>query len=385
MKNTVKLFYADSHIKEFEAVVLSCTEEKGRFQVVLDETAFFPEGGGQYGDTGFLGDVRVVDTKEKDGIIFHITESPLEIGKKIHGMIDWNVRFERMQQHSGEHIVSGIIHQRFGYNNVGFHLGNDYCTMDFDGPITKDELKEIEKQANEAVFADIPVEILYPSKEELQNLTYRSKIEIEGQVRIAKIPGYDVCACCAPHVHRTGEIGLIKLTDMINYKGGERITILAGLRAWKDYDKKHASVRKIGSFLCEKEDQVFDAVKKLKNEQTSLKNKVAALLQKLIFYKASEIDIQKEITVVFDEDLTGNGPREFMNQVLERGAKICAVFSGNDKEGYRYVIGSHSENVKELSKMLNQEFSGRGGGKPEMVQGSLNGTKKEILKKLNVR
>ena len=257
--------------------------------------------------------------------------------------------------------------------------------MDFNGPITKEELKEIERQANEAVFKDIPVEILYPTKEELKDLTYRSKIEIEGQVRITKIPGYDICACCAPHVHSTGQIGIIKLTDMINYKGGERITLQAGVRALRDYDGKHESVREIGALLCEKENQVADAVARMKNEQSVMKSKMASLLQKLAAYKAAEVEIQDEITAVFDEELAGNGPREFMNLILERGAKICAVFAGNEKDGYRYVIGSHTEDVRGLSKELNAKFDGRGGGKPEMVQGSLKGAQEEILNALNTR
>ena len=385
MNETVKLFYKDSHIKEFDAVVLSCEEEKGGYKVVLDETAFFPEGGGQYGDVGTLDEAAVLDTKEKEGLVYHKTDKPLEVGQKVHGKINWDVRFERMQQHSGEHIVSGLINKRFGYNNVGFHLGDDYCTMDFNGPITKEELKEIERQANEAIYKDIPVEILYPTKEELKDLTYRSKIEIEGQVRITKIPGYDICACCAPHVHSTGQIGMIKLTDMINYKGGERITLQAGVRALRDYDGKHESVREIGALLCEKETQVADAVARMKNEQSVMKSKMASLLQKLVVYKAAEVEIQDEITAVFDEELTGNGPREFMNLILDRGAKICAVFAGNEKDGYRYVIGSHTEDVRGISKELNAKFNGRGGGKPEMVQGSLTGEREEILNALNTK
>ena len=228
MKETAKLYYADGYVREFDACVVSCRPEGERYRVVLDRTAFFPEGGGQYGDVGCLDGVQVTDTKEKGGIIFHETDTALEEGKCVHGILDWEVRFDRMQQHSGEHIVSGIVHRRFGYENVGFHLGDDYCTMDFNGPITKEELKEIEWEANRAVFENLDVLVTYPSKDELAQMEYRSKIEIDGQVRIVTIPGYDVCACCAPHVKKTGEIGLIKLVNRMNYKGGERITMLCG-------------------------------------------------------------------------------------------------------------------------------------------------------------
>ena len=330
---TDKLYYESSHRKDFEAQVISCEPEGEGYKVVLDKTVFFPEGGGQYADTGILGGVHVLDAQEKDGIIYHYTDGALTPGEIVKGEIDWEKRFESMQQHSGEHIISGIVHGRFGYNNVGFHLGADYCTMDFDGPITKEQLKEIEEEANRIVYKNLNIEILYPTKEELKDLTYRSKIEIEGQVRIVNIPGVDICACCAPHVDRTGEIGNIKLVDMVSYKGGERITMLSGSRALK---------------------------------------------QKLLAYQAKEIDVTPELVKVFDSELSGNEPRELMNILLERGAKICAIFAGNDEEGYRYVIGSHSEDVRVISKKLNEAFQGRGGGKPQMVQGSLKGTAKNI-------
>lgn len=247
---TDKLYYESSHRRDFEAQVISCEPEGEGYKVVLDKTVFFPEGGGQYADTGILGGVHVLDAQEKDGIIYHYTDGALTPGEIVKGEIDWEKRFESMQQHSGEHIISGIVHGRFGYNNVGFHLGADYCTMDFDGPITKEQLKEIEEEANRIVYKNLNIEILYPTKEELKDLTYRSKIEIEGQVRIVNIPGVDVCACCAPHVDRTGEIGNIKLVDMVSYKGGERITMLSGSRALTDHQQKEESVKKISALLC---------------------------------------------------------------------------------------------------------------------------------------
>ena len=196
MEATEKLFYEDSHLKEFDAAVCACLPDKDRYRVVLDRTAFFPEGGGQYADTGYLDGVEVLDVREKEDIVYHITERPLKEGAKVHGRINWEERFEKMQQHSGEHIVSGIVHEQFGYNNVGFHLGSDYCTLDFDGALTKEQLKEIERKANKAVFENVDVQVSYPSKKDLATFDYRSKIELEGQVRIVTIPGYDVCACC---------------------------------------------------------------------------------------------------------------------------------------------------------------------------------------------
>lgn len=375
---TEKLFYKDSHRTEFTAKVISCEEAKDGYRVVLDQTVFFPEGGGQYADTGMLGDTEVTDVHEKDDVIYHTTKAPLEAGSEVNGKINWDERFEKMQQHTGEHIVSGIVHERFGYNNVGFHLGSDYCTMDFDGPISKEQLKEIEAAANEAVYQDLEIKILYPSKDELKDLDYRSKIEIEGQVRIVEIPGYDVCACCAPHVKTTGEIGAIKLVSMVNYKGGERITMLCGRRAMRDYEKKDSMTKEISALLCAKEYEVAEAVVRLKDEQNRMKSQLAEMQQKLLEYRVAEIAVDQKIVTVFDSTLSGNLPREMMNKLLDKGAEICAVFAGTDEEGYRYVIGSRSEDVRPLSKMLNTTFQGRGGGKPEMVQGSVKGTRTEI-------
>ena len=378
MEDTVKLFYEDTNIREFDAAVLSCEPVKDGYQAVLDRTAFFPEGGGQYGDTGWIDGIKVTDTREKEGKIFHYIKEPLDVGRKARGKLDWNIRFERMQQHSAEHIISGIIHSRFGYENVGFHLGADYCTMDFNGPITKEQLREIEVEANKAVFADIPVHVRYPDKDTLAQMEYRSKIEIEGQVRIVEIPGIDVCACCAPHVCSTGRIGLIKLVDMANYKGGERISMLSGIRALTDYHKKQERARAIGNIVCEQEEKLVDAVEHLRQESIRQKGEIITLRRRIMKKRAEETDVSAEVVTVFDEELSGEEAREYMNLLLERGAKVCAVFAGKEETGYRYVIGSKAEDVRPLNQRLKEKFGARGGGKPEMVQGSLTGARDQI-------
>ena len=352
---TEKLFYTDSHLQEFTAEVVSCRPCDNGYEAVLSRTAFFPEGGGQAADTGVIDGIRVYDVQEKGEQIFHYLEGELEEGKTVTGQIDWDKRFSRMQQHSGEHIVSGIVHARFGYDNVGFHLNDELCTLDLSGPLTKEELREVENAANEAVFANVPVQISYPSKEKLKTLDYRSKIEIDGQVRIVTIPGYDVCACCAPHVYFTGEIGLIKLVQSQNYKGGIRITMLCGRRALKDYQQKEESVKAIMGSLSAKEELIAEAVERVKEEG------------------------QKKVCI-FDSKLSGNEPRKLMNLVLKKGTEVCAVFAGNEESGYRYVIGSETEDVRPYSKILKEQFDGRGGGKPVMVQGSVNGSEEAIRK-----
>ena len=383
---TEKLFYQDSHLTEFEAKVLSCEPvnpdilpgHSGEYAAELDRTAFFPEGGGQYADTGVLGGVRVTDVQEKDGRILHLLEGPLEPGTCVSGRIDWEERFMKMQQHSGEHIVSGLVHSAFGYNNVGFHLGSEDCTMDFDGELSKEQLVHIEQEANRAVWKNLKIQALYPSAEELARMEYRSKIEIESQVRIIVVPGYDVCACCAPHVSYTGEIGLIKLTHVQRYKGGARVTMLCGVRALQDYEVKQEQVGEISALLCAKENEIAESVRHLRDEADNLKYELGEKEKKLIAVKAEMIPKDGKPVCIFTEDIEGDSMRLLMNLVLEAGHNVCAVFHGNDSEGYRYVIGSRTQNMRELVKEFNAAFDGRGGGKPEMVQGTARGCESEM-------
>ena len=378
---TEKLFYNDSHLSKFTAIVLTCEpyeKKEGCYAVELDRTAFFPEGGGQYADTGMLGAAKVSDVREKNGRILHITDRPFEAGETVKGAIDWETRFMKMQQHSGEHIVSGIVHARYGFNNVGFHLGNEDCTMDFDGEIPKEALQEIELEANRAVWENLKIEVLYPSKEELKDLDYRSKIEIEGQVRIVSVPGYDLCACCAPHVNTTGEIGVIKLTNMQRYKGGVRVTMLCGIRALADYEKKQEQNKKVSALLCAKEYETADAVSHLKEEMDALKRTLAEKENQLVQVWAQAVPKEEKTVCLFSEDLSSDSMREYVNQVLEKDRILCAAFYGNDVAGYRYVIGSKTQDLRAFSKEFNSAFEGRGGGKPEMVQGTVKGEADQI-------
>lgn len=375
---TEKLFYHDSHQKAFTAVVKACEEKDGRFEIQLDRTAFFPEGGGQYADTGVLGGVRVLDVREDQERVVHVTDGPLAPGQQVEGRIDWDERFMKMQQHTGEHIVSGLVHSRFGYHNVGFHLGSTDCTMDFDGEITREELAAIESEANRAVWKDLEVQVLYPSREELENIEYRSKIEIQGQVRIVVIPGYDTCACCAPHVKFTGEIGAIKLTNVQRYKGGVRVTMLCGQRALADYALKQEQAREISALLCARENETADAVQHLWDENIQLKAEIVRLEREMTACWARLIPDDEKTVCIFPGELKSDAMRMLMNQVLEKERNLCAVFCGNDREGYRYVIGSREADMRLLVKEFNEVFDGRGGGRPEMVQGTAHGKQEEM-------
>ena len=384
---TEKLFYRDSHLKEFTAEVLSCEKRDGHYEVELDRTAFFPEGGGQYADTGVLDEMQVCDVQEKDGRIFHIMKDRSErvseyftAGRRVSGRIDWEERFMKMQQHTGEHIVSGLVHARFGYNNVGFHLGSEDCTMDFNGAVTKEELQEIEQEANRAVWKNLPVQVLYPTEEELASMDYRSKIEIEGQIRIVVIPGYDVCACCAPHVNNTGEIGMIKLTGVQRYKGGVRVTMLCGVRALLDYEEKQKEARSVSAMLCARENEIAEAVEHLQKECADLKQEIGEKEKKLIQYRADMVPDEEKAVCIFRDEFAGESMRHLMNRILEKDRVICAVFSGCERDGYRYVIGSKVMDVRSLAGEFNKVFNGRGGGRPEMVQGTVQGREDEMRK-----
>ena len=376
---TEKLFYEDSYIKEFQARVLSCRERNGGYQAVLTRTAFFPEGGGQSADTGFLytkegEEIRVTDVHEKDGVVYHHISQPVQEGTEVRGKLDFQERFSKMQQHTGEHILSGLVNRHFGYRNVGFHLGTQEVTMDYNGVLTEEDLRQIEYEANEAVAENIPVKVLYPSKEELKNITYRSKIEIEGQIRIVQIPGYDSCACCAPHVKETGSVGLIKIVGAVHYKGGMRVSILCGFRALEDYRMKERNVTEISNLLSAKQEDTAHAVEHLGQKNKALQERYVALCLENIRKNADP----EENIFLFEEELDPGARRDFVNKGMEMTRGLAGVFVGTDDSGYQYVLGSRRPDIQETGKKLNARFQGKGGGRPPMIQGSLKGNEQEI-------
>lgn len=377
---TERLFDADGYLKQFQATVLDCAEDEKGWYAVLDRTAFFPEGGGQSGDAGWLGETKVTDTVEKEGKICHRVERPLEIGAVIEGTVNFQERFDKMQQHTGEHILSGIVHTLYGYDNVGFHLGAELTTLDFNGELSKEQIHDLELRANEVVFSNLPVTVLYPTDQELSRFSYRSKIEIEGQVRLVEIPGIDLCACCAPHVKRTGEVGMIKITAAERHRGGCRLTMVCGRRAFMDYEEKQQSVGKISAALSSKPDQVYESVVHLQRQQQSLREQLNSVQARYFSEKLERIRREDPFVCIFEEGLDGIAVRNFVNAVMERCDGICGVFLGNEKEGYRYILGSRQSDVRPVSKQLNEKFSGKGGGKPGMVQGTLYG-KQELIEK----
>ncbi len=375
---TEKLFYEDSYMEKFTARVISCNPGGKGYRVVLDRTAFFPEGGGQFGDTGYLGEIRVLDTQEKNGVIYHETEAPVEAGTAVEGKIDFEKRFDRMQQHTGEHIISGIVHGLYGYDNVGFHLGDDLTTLDFNGELTPEQIQETEMLANRAVFEDLPVEVLYPDKAALGAMEYRSKIEIGGQVRIVAIPGVDMCACCAPHTRTTGAVGMIKILSCDRHRGGCRVTMVSGMRALTDYRSRQQSVTEISVALSSKPEKITEAVLHLKEQQLLLRSRLNQMQAVYLKGKLDAVTAEVPYVCIFEEEMDNVAVRNFVNDAMERCSGICAAFVGTDADGYHYILGSGGTDVRILAKKLNEAFAGKGGGKPGMVQGSLTGKKEEI-------
>ena len=379
MQITEHLYDANSYLKEFTATVLSCGQKNDTvWQIVLDKTAFFPEGGGQTGDTGWLNEIAVTDTCERDGVIYHEVKAPLEAGTQVKGKIDFAARFDKMQQHTGEHILSGIVCSTYGYNNVGFHLSSEITTLDFDGELSAEQVHEVENRVNQAIYANIPVQVKFPTKAELAELDYRSKIEIEGQVRIVEIPGIDRCACCAPHVKSTAEIGLLKILSCERHRGGCRLTIVCGMRALKDYQKKQEAVGKISAALSAKPEKIAEAVEHLQEQQQKFREQLNQIQSMYLQEKLEKIQPSDACVRIFEESLDSIAMRNFVNAAMEKCDGICGAFIGTDEKGYHYILGSKTKDVREIAKKLNERFYGKGGGKPQMVQGSLAGREAEI-------
>ena len=379
---TKKLYDSDSYLSEFDCKLINFGEDGKHIFIETDRTAFFPEGGGQTSDKGFLDKIYISDVQIVDGRIFHYTENTantLELLKSkdvLHGKIDWKKRFSDMQQHSGEHIVSGLVCSTFGYNNVGFHLGSEIVTLDFDGILTEEDMDRIELLANRVVWDNKEIIATFPTDDELKEISYRSKIEIEGQTRLVEIPDTDICACCAPHVKRTGEIGIIEVVAFEKYKGGTRVSILCGERALRDIRHKLKENHKVSVLTSSKQSETSVFVKKLKDDKEKADFEIVGLQRELLSIKADSIS-EDERVIIFDNQLQGKLLSDFALSIMDKGSDFTACFSG-ENGSYKYCIVSNSTDLRELCKNLNNSFSGRGGGKPQVVQGSLSGAEKEI-------
>ncbi len=373
---TQKLYDIDSHLKEFTATVLSCENKK----VILDKTAFFPEGGGQTADKGFIDGIRVLDVKEEKGEIYHILENDIEVGKTVECAIDWEERFDKMQNHSGEHIISGIVHSLYGYDNIGFHLSDSEMTMDFSGMLTREDIIKIEALANEVIYRNAKINCYYP--ENIKDLEYRSKLELEENVRIVEIEGCDMCACCAPHVNTASEIGIIKILDFCKNKGGIRLWAVCGKRALKDYNNRYLSELEISALLCAPQSEIAKAVKKQAEQIDALKYQIGGLKRRIIESFTSTYKPDKPITAVFQDGFDIKELQLLSDALYKQNAGIRAVFSGNGSE-YSFAVCGDTEKLDVWFKEFKGKLTVRGGGRNGMVQGTVLNSQEEILGVIN--
>ena len=373
---TVKLYYENTFTQDFTAVVESCGAVKGGFAVVLDRTAFYPEGGGQPADHGTLGEARVLDVHEKDGVVTHLCDRELPVGAAVSGRIDWARRFDHMQQHSGEHIVSGMLCSTFHCDNVGFHMGADVVTIDYNADITWEQVLEVEQRANAYIWEDHPVHIWYPSPAELAALPYRSKKELTGAVRITEFPGADMCACCGTHVERSGQVGLVKFLSCQKFRDGVRLELLCGRRAADYLSACWEQARQIGQSLSVKPEASFPAVSRMQAELLHTKERAARLEEQSFAHTAAEY-AGKGDTVLVTGPLEGDGARRLCDAVAQTCGGRCAVFAGEDG-AYRYAVIHTGQDIRPLVKDMNDTLHGRGGGRDGFAQGSAACTAEEI-------
>ena len=374
---TRKLYYEDCHLQQFCATVTDCREVKKGWETILDATAFYPEGGGQACDTGSLNGIRVKDVQEQGEEIIHLCDGPLEAGTPVTGCIDYQRRFDLMQQHTGEHIVSGVIHSRYGYHNTGFHIGADVIQIDFDGVIPAADLPGIELEVNEAIWKNLPVECFYPSPEALPNTFYRTKRALPWPVRIVRIPGYDSCACCGVHVERTGEIGLVKLFSVMGLRGGSRVELACGQRALQMLNAAFDQNRLVSQAFSAKITETGAAAKKM-NEALAAEKFRANTLQRQLFGYLAEGYVNHSDVLRFEDNLEPALVRDLADAIADRITGMAAVFSGSDETGYSYCLVSRGRDLRAFGKAMNQSLSGRGGGKPNFQQGRVSAGKADI-------
>ena len=374
---TEKLYDNDSFLKKFSAVVLSCEKTENGFAVILDKTAFFPEAGGQKSDRGFIDGVRVFDVKTEDETIIHYTEKELECGKNVNCEIDFVRRFDFMQQHSGEHIVSGVAHSLFGCENVGFHLSENIVTLDFDKNLSSDDLNLLEQRVNEKIYDNVKFITYYPDDETLKTLNYRSKKELSEKIRIVEIEDTDMCACCAPHVKTSGQVGLVKFLAVEKIRGGTRIEIACGKRAFDSFCKTYKTVSHISNLLCVKTNECAAGVDRLFKENSDLRYKLSGFNKQILENIALEYQPKCDSTAEFFDNFDMKEIQMLSDMLYKKHGGIRGVFSAKDG-GFSFAVCSDEEKLSVFFKQFKEKFSVRGGGRNGMVQGSLTAQKNEI-------
>lgn len=378
LNRTEKLYETDGILSRFEATVLACEEKNGSFDVELDKTAFFPEGGGQAADTGVLGGAEVSHVRTEDGKIWHTLKAPLAVGETVFGEINFPIRRRRMQNHGGEHIISGLIYKNFGIGNVGFHMSEGEITIDTAAPVTEEMLERIETLANRAVWEDRPIRCYYPSAEKLASLPYRSKTELDGEVRIVEIEGCDRCACCAPHFPSTAPIGLIHIKSFIKYKKGSRLTVVCGEDALDNYRAIAKEAQKIARLYSAVPEEIHDAVVHREEAFADKLREISELKEKLLAMKLSSLSQTEGNICIFEDGCDANLLRKLVNDGVSLAGGVFAAFSDNGRGGYNYVVGASFGDLAPLAAKMREALGGRGGGKGAMITGFVEADEETI-------
>ncbi len=376
---TEKVYYFDSHIEECEAVVLSCEKTKNGYDVVLDRTIIFPEGGGQLSDTGYIDDVRVLYAREDGDIIVHECESEIEKGKKVRVRFDKGRRLDMTQQHSGEHILSGTANRLFQATNVGFHMAEDYSTIDLDIFLDEDKIKQLEIEANRAVYKNIPVDIRIVDEAEYETIELRKKTKgLKGEIRVVRYEGVDSCTCCGTHCMSTGEVGTIKITSSIKYKGGTRIWFLCGERAIRHYIETQKIVDTIARRFSVKHEDVVSAVVRQGDELNDCKAQLKRKSTELINYRTAELLSSceaingKKCIVSVEKDMGMADLKQLAEKICSSEKSVAVIFSVSGDSVFYQLMRSEGVklSMRELCNVVNVTLSGKGGGRDEYAQGS---------------
>ena len=375
---TIKLYETDGMLFCFRANIIETKKTENGYGIILDQTAFFPEGGGQTADTGHIGGARVKDVQIVDDEIIHFVDTLPET-TEVECTLDADERFRKMQNHLGEHLLCGAIHKLYGYENVGFHLGADYMTFDISGPMTPEQIREAEILANRAVAENATVRCYYP--ENISSLSYRAKsekLESVSEIRIVEVESFDRCACCAPHLDEAGKVGLIKIVDAMKYKGGMRFSALCGFDALADYDNRLTEIRKVSALLSAKPTEIASAVQAKLDEVGELKKNLGALKRELNALKLNAIAQTDKSICIFDDSMDGNTLREFATGGMKKTSAVFAVFSGSDETGYQFVIASEQIKLKALIPAYKNALGGKCGGSDKMLFGHADASKAAI-------
>ncbi len=374
---TQKQFYKDCHMQVFSSAVTGCTQAEKGYWITLDETAFYPEGGGQGCDFGTLAGANVLDVQEQGEEILHLCDAPLAVGEIVEGRIDWARRFDFMQQHTGEHILSGLLHQAFGCHNVGFHIGAENVEVDFDCNPSWEQLMALEAEANAIIWRNLPIICRYPCKKELATIAYRSKKALAYPVRLVEIPGVDICACCGVHTATTGEVGVLKILSCTKFHQGVRLEMVCGNRAYRYFAALLEQARQVSQICSAKVLEIGGAAEKLTDSLRAEKLRANTLQTQILEYVACSY-VNQPVILHFTDDLPGTYVRQLADKLANKAEKFAAVLAGNDSDGYQFCLVARNQDLRALGKAFTAQCHGRGGGKPEFQQGSVQATAGDI-------